>query len=129
LLSSAGMSKKLSYRLFWMALPMCCLVACAEDAAPSSSGGASVSGKATGTTIATIEDTLPADGCKFVVHINDAEYAPDAATAAVLRARQLDHGMTVVEVEYELTGRTGSVACGFNTHRDLPEVALAFKDS
>ena len=99
---------------------MCCLVACAEDAAPPSSGGESVTGKATGTTTATIENTLPADGCTFVVHINDAEYAPDAATTAVLRERPLGYGMTAVEVEYKLTGHTGSVACGFNTrlHRD-----------
>jgi len=123
------MPKKLSYRLFCLALPMCCVVACAEDAAPASSGGESVTRKATGTTTATIENTLPADGCTFVVHIQDTAYAPDAATLAAVRARNFHYGMTTVEVDYQLTGRTGRVECGFGSHRDLPEVALAFKDS
>ncbi len=123
------MPNKFTYGLIRMALPVCCLVACADSAGPPSSDGESVTGKASGTTTATIEYTLPADGCAFVVHIQDAEYAPDASSLAALRERVPAYGMTSVQVEYKLTGRTGRVECGFNTHRDLLEVALVVKDS
>lgn len=78
---------------------------------------------------ATIENTLPADGCSYVVEIDGIEFAPDAATLAAIRERNLPFGTTTVEVEYTVTGDTATVECGFNTNRELPEVALVFRDS
>lgn len=122
------MPKNLSYHLLRLALSTCCLGACVDDAAATSGGGGSVAEKATGIATATIEYTLPADGCAFVVHIDQALYAPDEATLEALRPRVTGNGTITLQVKYALTGRTGRVECGFNTHRDLPEVALVLQD-
>jgi hypothetical protein len=77
---------------------------------------------------ATIENTLPADGCSFPVTIDDVVYAPDAGSLVAIRERAIPYGHIMVSVEYRLTGRTGQVECGFGTHRDLPEIALVLQD-
>ncbi len=78
---------------------------------------------------ATIENNLPADGCSYVIEINGAKFAPDAATLAAIEQRDVPFGRTTYKVEYTVTGGTAAVECGFNTHRELPAVALVFQDS
>jgi len=109
-------------KLLRVILPVCGLVAPVYAAEPSRHTHPS---EAT----ATIENNLPADGCSYVIEINGTEYAPDAATLAAIRERDVPFGRSTAEVEYTVTGRTATVECGFNTHRELPEVSLVFQGS
>ena len=99
------------------------LAGCAHAGEPAQRATAPVTAKAT------IDNNLPADGCSFVVQINGTDYAPDAASLAAIRERNLPFGKTPVQVDYTLTGRTGKVECGFNTQRELPEIAVVLKAS
>lgn len=77
-------------------------------------------------TRATIENTLPADGCSFVIKIGGRDYAPDAETLAAIRQREVPFGTTEVAGRYRVTGRTAKVECGFGRQSELPEVAMEF---
>jgi hypothetical protein len=74
--------------------------------------------------IATIANMLPADGCSYPVTIGDREYAPDPESLAAIRARVPGGGTLTVRVNYQETGGTGQVQCGFGTTRDLPEISF-----
>ena len=77
---------------------------------------------------ATILNQLPVDGCSYVVRINEVDYAPDAASRALIIARELP-SVATVSIKYRVTGRTGQVDCGNATgHADLPEIALVFPE-
>jgi hypothetical protein len=77
---------------------------------------------------ATIENGLPYDGCSFPVEIDGVSYAPDARSLDAIRAfGESFTGKTSVDVDYRLTGRTGQVECGWNTHQDLPEIEVVLK--
>jgi hypothetical protein len=75
---------------------------------------------------ATIENGLPYDGCSFPVEIDGVTYAPDAQSVDALRDT-VAIGKTTVDVDYRLTGRTGRVECGWNTHQDLPEIEVVVR--
>jgi hypothetical protein len=76
---------------------------------------------------ATIENLLPADGCSYVVKIDDVSYAPDAASREAIIAAMLPSRATVA-IEYRVTGKTGQVDCGnASGHAELPEIALTLQ--
>ena len=74
---------------------------------------------------AELENGLPYDGCTWLVTVGDAEYAPSAASRAVIEAYTKDIGSTTARIRYRLTGASGDVACGWNTTRTLPEIEIA----
>lgn len=67
---------------------------------------------------------LPYDGCTWEVRINGTVYAPDAASQQRIEAFTQRIGSTAATVEYRLTGRQGSVACGWDASAQHPEVQL-----
>jgi len=113
------------HRWLRSALVVSSLAGCAHGGEPAQRPAA----PATATASATIDNSLPADGCSFVVQINGTDYAPDAKSLAAIRERNLPFGKSTVKVDYTLTGRNGTVECGFNTHRELPEITVVVKDS
>jgi hypothetical protein len=81
---------------------------------------------AAGSVVATIANMLPVDGCSYPVTIDGVDYAPDARTLAVIRDR-IPAGETItVRIDYQLTGRTAQVECGWGVVRELPEIAVVF---
>ena len=76
---------------------------------------------------ASFEDTLPVDGCSYIVNIDGVEYTPDAEGRAAIDERRLPDGATR-RIRYHLTGDLGSAPCGWGGHADLPEIAFAFID-
>jgi hypothetical protein len=79
------------------------------------------------TATATIEDTLPVDGCSVLITIGDEQYAPDRASLVAIRASELG-AFAEVTIRYHLTGSTGEVECGWRTLLTLPEIALVLID-
>ncbi len=75
--------------------------------------------------LATIENGLPYDACSFVVEVGPDRYAPDSASAALVR--EFTHGAigsTKANIEYRLTGAAGQVECGWGSVQQLPEIAI-----
>lgn len=80
---------------------------------------------ATGTiAVATITNQLPVDGCSYPVTIQGVDYAPDAASIAAISDRVPAGGSLRVQIDYQLTGDTGQVECGFGTSATLPEISF-----
>lgn len=78
--------------------------------------------------IATISNLLAADGCSYPVTIRGVDYAPDASSEQALAA-QVPAGQTVTaRVNFQLTGGTGEVICGFGTTRQLPEISVQIRE-
>jgi hypothetical protein len=74
---------------------------------------------------ADLENSLPVDGCSWVVHIRGQEYAPDRDSVVSIKEFTRDKpGFTKAKVIYELTGRTGQVNCGWGGKQELSEISL-----
>jgi|KBSSwiStaDraftv2_1062776.scaffolds.fasta_scaffold316274_2 hypothetical protein len=74
---------------------------------------------------AELENGLPYDGCTWLVTIGDVDYAPSAASRAVIEAHTGNIGITKAKIRYRLTGADGVVDCGWNTTQTLPEIEIA----
>jgi hypothetical protein len=74
--------------------------------------------------VADLENGLPYDGCTWLVTIGEKGYAPSAASRAVIEGKTTNIGHTSARIRYRLTGRDGSVECGWNTRQTLPEIEI-----
>jgi hypothetical protein len=77
--------------------------------------------------IATITNTLPADGCAYVTTINGVDYAPDPSSQAAAAELMAGSSMLRAVVDYRLTGQTGVVQCGFGFNQELPQVSFTVR--
>jgi hypothetical protein len=75
--------------------------------------------------VAELENGLAYDGCTWLVTVGEAEYAPSAAARAKIDAHTSDIGRTAARIRYRLTGAQGTVECGWNTSKTLPEIDIA----
>jgi hypothetical protein len=74
---------------------------------------------------ASIRYTLPADGCSWTVVVGGVEYAPDPDSLTLVRAFAHDaYGEVPASIDYQPTGGTRRVECGWGTSRELPEISV-----
>jgi hypothetical protein len=73
---------------------------------------------------ADLENGLAYDGCTWLVTVAGVEYAPTARSRAVIEAHTVNIGTTTALIRYRLTGATGTVECGWNTTKSLPEIEI-----
>jgi hypothetical protein len=110
-------------RLLWAVLPVGAIAA--AGGCMSEGEGMSESGIGDDSLVATatIENNLAADGCTYLVTIDDVEYAPDAASFIDLKDNHVRNRETV-KVSYRSTGRIGEAECGFGSIAHRPEIHL-----
>jgi hypothetical protein len=73
---------------------------------------------------AIVENGLPYDGCSWVIHVDDRAFAPDAASLPDVQAFATAIGNTHARIEYELTGGSAHVECGWRTTQSYPEMTV-----
>jgi hypothetical protein len=78
---------------------------------------------------ADLENGLAYDGCTWLVTIAGLDTAPSVGSRAVIEAYTTNIGTTKARIRYRLTGSAGSVECGWNTSRTLPEIEIASIDA
>ena len=106
-----------SRNLLLLLTPFALLVgACTDD-----DGGRAGFTRAT----ATIENKLPSDGCSYPITIDGVQYAADAASFDAVVERVGSSSSVTVEVEYRITGQTGSVTCERGSSA-RPEIDVEF---
>lgn len=69
-----------------------------------------------------IHNDLPADGCSYPIELDGVRYAPSAASAGLVEAFATKFGQNPATIDYELTGQTGQVKCGWGSSQSLPEL-------
>ena len=108
-----------SSRLLALVIPLSAMfVGCVDPQASSSR-----TQNATALTdLATISNMLPVDGCSYPVRIDDVDYAPDEESMTPIRDKVPMGGSITVRVNYDLTGETGTVECGFGFTQELPQI-------
>jgi hypothetical protein len=112
-------------KLLSLLIPMSLLGATPSDPQDSDSqDSSSQASAARRIAIATIANGLPVDGCSYPVTIRGTDYAPDPASVDDIGDLVPAGGTITVLIRYRLTGRTGTVECGFGTSRTLPEISF-----
>lgn len=69
-----------------------------------------------------IHNGLPFDACSYPVELNGVRYAPSVASARLVESFVTQVGANEATIDYEVTGATGSVACGWGGTQSLPEI-------
>ncbi|MDP3232047.1 MAG: hypothetical protein Q8S33_36890 [Myxococcales bacterium] len=69
-----------------------------------------------------IHNELPFDGCSYPIELNGVRYAPSAASAGLVESFATRVGANEATIDYELTGASGLVKCGWGGTQSLPEV-------
>src|SRR5262245_17936758 len=104
-----------------LALGSACGVAVPEGESRSGQLGAS---PPTATAEAVVVNGLPYDGCSFPVRVGGTDYAPDASSQTKIAAFVQSVGENPARIEYQLTGGTAQVECGWGSHLVLPEIRI-----
>jgi hypothetical protein len=71
-----------------------------------------------------IHHGLPFDGCSYPVELQSVRYAPSVASSGIVESFATRVGENKASIDYELTGATGTVACGRGTMQSLPEISV-----
>lgn len=69
-----------------------------------------------------IHNDVPFDGCSYAVELNGVRYAPSVASAGIVESFATRVGVNEATIDYELTGATGTVKCGWGATQSLPEI-------
>ena len=69
-----------------------------------------------------IHNDLPFDGCSYPVELNGVRYAPSVASSGNVESFATRVGANEATIDYELTGASGTVKCGWGGTQSLPEI-------